>query len=135
MSSMAKMIEFFLSVWHMFLFSRADKSLPESVTGTPYDQLTIGVPKEIHAGERRVALSPEATKQLVKQGFKVVIEEGAGAEAKFLDADYIAAGAAVKSAKDALSSDIVLKVRHTSKLTLSLLTIPSPKIFQNYKLC
>lgn len=90
-----------------------DKSVPESVTGVPYDQLTVGVPKEIHEGEKRVALSPEAAKQFTKQGFKVVVEAGAGAGAKFLDADYIAAGAEVKSAKEAFSSDIVLKVRRS----------------------
>lgn len=88
-----------------------DKSEPESVAGVPYDQLTVGVPKEIHEGEKRVAMSPEATKQFTKQGFKVVVEAGAGEGAKFLDADYIAAGAEVKSAKEAFSSDIVLKVR------------------------
>ena len=93
------------------MLSLTDKSVPESVTGVPYDQLTVGVPKEIHVGEKRVALSPEATKQFTKQGFKVVVEAGAGEGAKFLDADYIAAGAEVKSAKEALSSDIVLKVR------------------------
>ena len=87
-----------------------DKSEPEALTGVPYDKLTIGVPKEIHEGERRVALSPEAAKQLTKEGFKVVVEAGAGAGAKFLDSDYIAAGAEVKTVKDALGSDIVFKV-------------------------
>ena len=77
----------------------------------PYGQLTIGVPKEIHEGERRVALSPEAAKQLIKQGFNVVVETGAGTGAKFLDADYVAAGAEVKTVKEALGSDIVFKVR------------------------
>ena len=97
------------------IFCLTDKPVPaESVTGVPYDQLTIGVPKEIHEGERRVALSPEAAKQFTKQGFKVVVEAGAGAGAKFLDADYIAAGAEVKSVKEALSSDIVLKVKKFS---------------------
>lgn len=42
-----------------------------------------------------------------------MVEAGAGAGAKFLDADYIAAGAEVKSAKEAFSSDIVLKVRRS----------------------
>ncbi|XP_020617133.1 NAD(P) transhydrogenase, mitochondrial-like [Orbicella faveolata] len=96
-----------------------DKSEPESVAGVPYDQLTVGVPKEIHEGEKRVAMSPEATKQFTKQGFKVVVEAGAGEGAKFLDADYIAAGAEVKSAKEAFSSDIVLKVRPPQKNQVS----------------
>ena len=81
------------------------------MTGVPYSQLTIGVPKEIHEGERRVALSPDAAKQLTKQGFNVVVEAGAGTGAKFLDSDYVAAGAEVKSVKEAFGSDIVFKVR------------------------
>ena len=95
----------------IMLICVADQSVPESVAGIPYDKLTIGVPKEIHEGERRVALSPEAVKKLTEQGFKVVVEAGAGAGAKFLDAEYVAAGADVKSVKEALTSDIVLKVR------------------------
>ena len=100
--------------WYFFVLYfdviNTDKSAPETLTGVPYDKLTIGVPKEIHEGERRVALSPEAAKQLTKEGFKVVVEAGAGAGAKFLDSDYIAAGAEVKTVKDALGSDIVFKV-------------------------
>lgn len=61
-------------------------------------------------------MSPEAAKQLLKQGFKVVVEAGAGEGAKFLDADYIAAGAEVKSVKEAFSSDIVFKVRKENLL-------------------
>jgi len=95
----------------MLLLTDTGKSELESVAGVPYDQLTVGVPKEIHEGEKRVAMSPEATKQLTEKGFKVVVEAGAGEGAKFLDADYVAAGAEVKSAKEAFSSDIVLKVR------------------------
>ncbi|EDO29891.1 predicted protein [Nematostella vectensis] len=64
------------------------------------------------ANERRVAISPEAVKNYTKQGFKVVIEEGAGLDAKFMDADYVAAGAQIKSVKDVYNtSDIILKVR------------------------
>lgn len=92
-----------------------EKSAPETVTGVSYDKLTIGVPKEIHEGEKRVALSPEAAKQLIKQGFKVVVESGAGVGAKFLDADYAAAGAEVKTTKDAFGADIVFKVRPPQK--------------------
>lgn len=102
------MIDIFIVLY--FDVINTDKSAPETLTGVPYDKLTIGVPKEIHEGERRVALSPEAAKQLTKEGFKVVVEAGAGAGAKFLDSDYIAAGAEVKTVKDALGSDIVFKV-------------------------
>lgn len=84
--------------------------IDEKVLGTPYDQLTIGVPKEIFPEEKRVALSPQACKVLTGKGFKVNIEEGAGAGAKFLDSEYIDAGAKVVPTKEAFNADIVLKV-------------------------
>lgn len=92
-----------------------EKIPPEAITVIPYNELSIGVPKEIHEGERRVALSPEAVKKLIEQGFKVVVESGAGVGAKFLDADYAAIGAEVKTVKDAFASDIVFKVRPPEK--------------------
>lgn len=42
-----------------------------------------GVPKESFEGEKRVALSPDGVASLVKQGFKVHVEKGAGFGAKF----------------------------------------------------
>lgn len=82
----------------------------KKVLGTPYEKLTIGVPREVYPEEMRVALSPQACKVLTDKGFKVNIEEGAGAGAQFLDSDYINAGAKVVPAKDAFNADIVLKV-------------------------
>jgi NAD(P) transhydrogenase len=79
--------------------------------GTPYNQLTIGVPKEIFQNEKRVALSPAAVKVLTKEGFNVVIEDGAGSHAKFSNAEYEASGAQVKPLSEVFGSDIVLKVR------------------------
>lgn len=57
-----------------------------------------------------MALSPAGADALIKQGFNVVVESGAGESAKFPDELYIKAGATVKGVKDVLSSDIVLKV-------------------------
>jgi H+-translocating NAD(P) transhydrogenase subunit alpha len=54
--------------------------------------LTIGVPRETFAGEKRVATVPEVVEKLVKLGFAVAVESGAGAAANFDDA-YQAAGA------------------------------------------
>ncbi len=75
--------------------------------------MKIGIPKEVHAGEKRVATTPEVATQLIKLGFEVVIEAGAGSAAHFSDASYVEAGVAVvKGAKEIWSeSDIVLKVR------------------------
>ncbi|KAM9338454.1 NAD(P) transhydrogenase, mitochondrial [Symphorus nematophorus] len=79
--------------------------------GIPYKQLTVGVPKEIFQNERRVALSPAGVQALIKQGFNVVVESGAGEPSKFPDEQYAQAGATIKDVKDVLASDVVVKVR------------------------
>jgi NAD(P) transhydrogenase subunit alpha len=75
--------------------------------------MKIGVPKEIHEGERRVATTPDVVTQLKKLGFDVAVEAGAGAAASYTDEAYEAAGCEiVRSAKDIWKhSDIVMKVR------------------------
>ena len=77
----------------------------------PASALTVGVPKEIHALEKRVAIAPANVPQLRKKGFKVAVEKGAGAEADFPDSAYQAAGAEIVSKEDAFGADIVMKVR------------------------
>ena len=73
----------------------------------------IGVPREIFPGEKRVATVPEAVVKLVKLGFSVVVESGAGALANCSDADYVEAGASIAPTAAELWSgcDIVFKVR------------------------
>src|ERR1700694_5474219 len=73
--------------------------------------MRVGVPKESLAGERRVALIPEAARALVKTNLQVAVEAGAGASAFFSDAAYIDAGANLTDAATALGSDAVLKVQ------------------------
>ena len=74
--------------------------------------MKIGIPKEIHAGEKRVATTPDVAKQLIKLGFEVAIEAGAGAAAHYSDASYVEAGVTViKNAQEVWTdSDIILKV-------------------------
>ncbi len=74
---------------------------------------TIGVPREVFPGERRVAATPESIARLQKLGFEVSVESGAGAEAGFTDEVYAEAGAkVVDDPKDLwAAADIVLKVR------------------------
>lgn len=74
--------------------------------------LLVGIPKEIVKNERRVAVSPAGVEALVKQGFQVQVEEGAGREAKFSDQQFRAAGASITNTIGAFNSDLVLKVRH-----------------------
>jgi NAD(P) transhydrogenase subunit alpha len=59
--------------------------------------MKIGVARETAAGERRVALVPEAVAKLVAAGFEVVVEPGAGDAASFPDAAYTEAGATLGS--------------------------------------
>ena len=75
--------------------------------------MKIGVPKEIHDGEMRVATSPDVATQLQKLGFTVAIEAGAGRTANFEDEAYRQAGVTVvgDAASVWSSSDIILKVR------------------------
>ena len=75
--------------------------------------MKIGVPKEVHAGEQRVALTPETAGRILKLGFELAIESGAGDAAQFSDDAYREAGVEVIDDTRALwaGSDIVLKVR------------------------
>jgi NAD(P) transhydrogenase subunit alpha len=75
--------------------------------------MTIGVPRETFAGEKRVATVPEVVEKLVKLGFSVCVETGAGAAASFGDDPYRSAGARVAgSAADLYAgSDLIFKVR------------------------
>ncbi len=75
--------------------------------------LRIGIPREVFPGEKRVATVPEVVAKLIKLGFTVGVESGAGDAANFADDTYRAAGAEVVSGAAALwaGSDIVFKVR------------------------
>ena len=72
----------------------------------------IGVPKEVFAGEKRVATVPEVVEKLIKLGFKVAVESGAGEGANCSDDAYRTAGAEVVegTAKLWTMADIVFKV-------------------------
>lgn len=80
-----------------------------SLLGTPYTALTVGIPKETFALEKRVAATPESVKRLVTPGFNVVVETNAGAASYFSNADYEAAGAKIVD-RVWDEADIVLKV-------------------------
>jgi NAD(P) transhydrogenase subunit alpha len=70
------------------------------------------VPKEITPGECRVAATPKVVKRLIKMGFEVSIEAGAGVAARYADSDFEAAGAQIALSFEALyaDADIVIKV-------------------------
>ena len=83
----------------------------------------IGIPKEIAAGEKRVATVPEVVEKLIKLGFKVQVQSGAGDDANCGDDAYRAAGAEVIADAATLwaKSDIVFKVRGPSADEVKLL--------------
>jgi NAD(P) transhydrogenase subunit alpha len=72
----------------------------------------IGVPKESYPGERRVALVPAVIPNLVKAGFEIAIEKGAGVEAGYPDALYVEKGAKILPERAAIfaAADIVVQV-------------------------
>ncbi len=79
--------------------------------------MKIGVPKEVHKGENRVATTPDAAEKLGKLGFSVSIETGAGASANFRDEDYAKAGVKIVDSAEKIwkDSDIIVKVRAPEK--------------------
>ncbi len=75
-------------------------------------KMKIGVPKEVHAGEQRVALTPETAGRIQKLGFDISVESGAGTSAQFSDAAYREAGVEVVDDTRKLwaDADVILKV-------------------------
>jgi NAD(P) transhydrogenase subunit alpha len=73
---------------------------------------TIFIPKETVPGETRVAAVPETVKKLVKAGYTVKIEKGAGAGSHFPDSAYQKAGATIAEGAAALyaEADVVAKL-------------------------
>ena len=75
--------------------------------------LMIGIPREIFPGEKRVATVPDIVEKLIKLGFRVAVESGAGDAANFSDDTYRTAGAEIIEGTASLwaASDIIFKVR------------------------
>ncbi|WP_163512725.1 Re/Si-specific NAD(P)(+) transhydrogenase subunit alpha [Fodinicola acaciae] len=73
--------------------------------------MRLAVRKESRPGERRVALLPSQVEPLVKLGFDVVIESGAGVQALAPDDAYAEAGATVVTGSALSDADVVLHVR------------------------
>ena len=75
--------------------------------------MKIGIVKEIRPDEKRVAATPRSVARLVKSGWEVLMERGAGAEANYRDDDYQAAGAVLADHPEEVWSraDLVAKIR------------------------
>jgi len=74
--------------------------------------MIVGIPRETFPGERRVALVPAAVPNLLKAGLDVVVEAGAGVQAGFPDAGYVAKGAKIVAHRAEVfgSADIIVQV-------------------------
>ena len=85
-------------------------------------RVKVGIPREVAEGERRVGLVPETVGRLIKDGFEVVIETGAGRDYN-LDANYEEAGARIVEGADGVygEADIVVKVQSPTEDEIGLL--------------
>ena len=84
-------------------------AMAQSVLTAP--MATIGVPKEIKVDEQRVALTPDAVKELVTHGLEVRIQSGAGSGAGIDDESFAAAGAQIVDREQAWGAHLVVKVK------------------------
>ena len=73
--------------------------------------LVIGVPKENHELEKRLALTPETVSMLVSAGYRVILETGAGLSINYSDSYYSESGAEIaETASEVFQADIILKI-------------------------
>jgi len=79
--------------------------------------MIIGVVKEIHHGERRVAMAPSVVKQCIKSGHSVLVEHGAGVIANFTDEQYQDTGAEIVQSAHKVweQADVILRFVHLRK--------------------
>jgi alanine dehydrogenase len=85
--------------------------------------MRIGVPREIKADERRVALTPAGTREATAHGHEVVVERGVGAGSGFTDDAYAAQGARVVESGEAVfaEAELILKVKEPQPQEVELL--------------
>jgi NAD(P) transhydrogenase subunit alpha len=81
--------------------------------------MRIGIPKESLSAETRVAGTPKSVAQLVKLGYTVAVETGAGGKASFPDEEYVEAGATIVSGDEVWKSDIVTKINEPTDAEIS----------------
>jgi len=85
-------------------------------------RVKVGIPREVAEGERRVGLVPETVGRLLKDGFEVLVESGAGRDYN-LDEAYEEAGASIAEGPDEVygEADIVVKVQSPTEEEIGLL--------------
>lgn len=83
--------------------------------------MQIGVPRETKPGETRVAATPATVQALIKLGYSVLVETGAGAASSFPDQAYADAGASLGSSEEAWGAAIVFHVNAPDTAQIALL--------------
>ncbi|QGF24086.1 Re/Si-specific NAD(P)(+) transhydrogenase subunit alpha [Raineyella fluvialis] len=84
--------------------------------------MRIGVPRESSPSETRVAATPSTVPQLLKLGYDVVVERGAGERADFPDTAYAEAGASFGTSQEVWASDVVLSCNPPTDDELALMS-------------
>ncbi len=84
--------------------------------------MKIGIPREVSAGESRVAAAPETVERLRKLGFDVWVERGAGLAASFSDDKYEESGAALGDVNEVWAADLVIKINAPNDTELALMS-------------
>lgn len=83
--------------------------------------LSIGIPKEIEAGERRVAIVPAVAEKYSKKGFKVIIEKGAGEASFFPDSEFDDVTFVDSAAEVYQQADVILKVQAPTEAEIDMI--------------
>ena len=83
--------------------------------------MRIGIPKEARAEQTLVAASPDTVKKLMKLGYDVCVESGAGFTADYFDDQYEAVGATIVSHEEVWGSDIVTSLDEPIDADLALM--------------
>lgn len=83
--------------------------------------MLIGIPKESLHGETRVAATPDTVGKLLKLGFEVAVQSGAGALASFDDDAYVKAGAMIVKEKEVYAADILFKLNAPTDAEIELM--------------
>ncbi len=85
--------------------------------------MKVGIPKELMQNELRVAATPKTVNRLIKQGFEVLIEKGAGIRANYSDAAFKEAGSEIINTASELyaQSQIILKVQPPTEAEIGLM--------------
>src|SRR3569623_1390718 len=84
----------------------------ETSAPQPQPRLKVEIPKESVFGERRVSATPQTCTRIVKLGYDVIVEAGAGEAANYVDATYAETGSkTVDAATLWREADVILKVR------------------------